>query len=273
MSIPRNDTSARRRHGDGYLWSFGFFAAVAVFLVAPILVTASVSFTNDTFIAFPPQGFSLRWYGELLSNRDWRTAIVNTLLIGGGCAVFATAIGTMAAYGISKIENRLLRDSILILFLAPLAVPYMSLGMSMYPVFAKMGLIGTKLGVAAAQSILAIPFVVLAVTSTIRRRDQVLEKCARTLGASPLQAFWHVSLPLLLPGVIAGAILAFMTSFDDVVMPMFLGGFNAGTVPKVMLDSLTLRSDPSVMAASTGISVVGLALFLLLTFVTRRRFA
>lgn len=248
-----------------------FFWLVAAFLVLPILVTASVSITSDTFIAFPPKGFSLRWYAELGESPEWRQAILNTLLVGSLCAIVATATGTMAAYGISRIENRMLRDALLIVFLAPLAVPYMSLGMAMYPVFAKLGMIGTRTAVGLAQTVLSIPFVVLAVTSTIKRRDQVLEGAARTLGASPVRAFWHVGLPLMLPGVAAGAILSFMTSFDDVVMPIFLGGFSASTLPKTMLDALFQRSDPSVMAASTAVSLVGILLFIGLSALSERR--
>jgi putative spermidine/putrescine transport system permease protein len=141
----------------------------------------------------------------------------------------------------------------------------------MYPIFARLGLIGTQVGVALAQTILALPFVVLAVTSTIRRKDRELEQAARTLGASPVATFRYIAFPLLLPGIAAGAVLAFMTSFDDVVMPIFLSGVRAGTIPKEMLDSLYLRGDPSVMAASTAISALGLVLFLAASATRRSR--
>ncbi len=243
---------------------------VFVFLVLPLLVAASVSFTSDEFMAFPPVGFSLRWYLEVLSGSYWTEAVANTLVIGALTALIATTVGTISAYAISRVPHPIVRDALLILFLAPLAVPYMSLGMSIYAVFAPFGLVGTRLGVALAQTVIAMPFVVIAVTSTIRRRDRDLERAARTLGATPVKSFRYVVLPLLMPGVAAGAVLAFMTSFDDVVMPIFLGGLDAGTVPKVMLDSLYLKSDPSVMAASTLISTVGLALFLVISMNSRR---
>jgi len=258
---------ARGRH----IWTNGFFVWVAIFLVLPILISASVSITTDEFIAFPPKGVSLRWYGELITNPSWRHSIGNTLAVGSLCAVLSTIIGTMVAYGVSHIENRLLRDGLLILFLAPLAMPQMSIGMAMYPLFAKLGLIGTRWGVSIAQGVLALPFVVLSIIATIRQRDRALERAARTLGASPMKAFWFVALPLMLPGVAAGAILAFMTSFDDVIMPIFLGGFDANTLPKVMLEALYEKSDPSVMAASTGFSVVGIVMFLALSVLVRRR--
>jgi putative spermidine/putrescine transport system permease protein len=135
--------------------------------------------------------------------------------------------------------------------------------MAVYPVFATYKLIGTCFGVALSQSIVSIPFVVLAVFSCIRPRDRVLENAARSLGASPVQAFVHVTLPSLMPGVAAGAVLSFMTSFDDVIMPTFLGGATVTTIPKAMLDALSMSGDPSVMAASTFISIVGLVGFLL----------
>jgi ABC-type spermidine/putrescine transport system permease subunit II len=155
--------------------------------------------------------------------------------------------------------------------LTPLVVPYMALAMSLYPLYADLHLIGTRVGVGIAQAVVAIPYVVIAVTSAIRRRDANLEQAARTLGASPIKAFWHVVLPLLRPGIIGGAVLAFITSFDDVVMPIFLGGISAGTIPKAMLDALYGVSDPTVMAVSASINAAGLLLLLLALATTRRR--
>jgi ABC-type spermidine/putrescine transport system permease subunit II len=256
--------------GPAKVLGSGFLVLVFVFLVLPIFVAASVSFTADASMTFPPTGFSMRWYIGLVESPSWRAAIYNTMVIGTICATFATVIGTLSAYGISRIQTPVLRDAMLILFLTPLAVPYMSLGMAMYPVFARLGLVGTRLGVALAQSVIAMPFVVIAVTSTMRHKDRNLEQAARTLGASPFASFCYVVLPLLKSGIWAGGVLAFMSSFDDVVMPIFLSGIRAGTVPKEMLDSLYQTADPSVMAASTAISAIGLLLFLSVAL-TRRR--
>jgi ABC-type spermidine/putrescine transport system permease subunit II len=251
--------------------AFVALALIFVFLVAPILVAASVSVTADEFIAFPPIGFSWQWYAEIASNPIWRRAVINSVIAGALCAAIATVIGTLTAYGISRLRRRGLREAALIFFVMPLAVPHMSLAMALYPVFAKLGLIGTLTGVALAQSIFALPFVVLAVGSVIRRRDRELERAARTLGASPARSFFHVVLPLLAPGIAAGAILSFMVSFDDVTVPIFLSGVRAGTVPKAMLDALALNADPSVMAASTAISLLGLILFTASALLSRRR--
>ena len=240
-----------------------FLALVVVYAIAPIFVGASVSVTGGDFLAFPPEGFSLRWYRTLVTDGRWRVAFLNSFLIAGLCTVVATVLGTLTAYGIAVTPSRRVRQSMMVLFILPLAVPHMSLAMALYPVFARFGLIGTHLGVALAQALYALPLVVLAVLAVIRRRDLQLASAARTLGAGPVSAFRLVILPLLKPGIVVGAALACMTSFDDVTAPIFLSGTAAGTVPKMMLDALALNSDPSVMAASTVIAVTGLALFAL----------
>jgi ABC-type spermidine/putrescine transport system permease subunit II len=248
-----------------------FLFAVVAYLVAPIFIAASTSFTAESFIKFPPDGFSLQWYESYLSDPRWRAAIVNTVIVGLICSVLATLVGTVTAYGISRIKHRAWRDAVFVLFMTPLVIPYMALAMSLYPIYATMGLIGTRAGVAIAQAVVAIPYVVLAVTSTIRRKDQSLEQAARTLGASPVKAFLHVVLPLLRPGIAGGAVLAFIISFDDVVMPIFLGGISAGTIPKAMLDSLYGVSDPTVMAVAASINAVGLVLLLLALLASRKQ--
>lgn len=247
-----------------------FLSFVVVYMVAPILVGASVSFTESEFLAFPPEGFSTRWYVNIASDRLWRAAFLNSLIIGSLAAAIATVLGTLTAYGIALTENAVLRRGLIVLFVLPLAVPHMSLAMAFYPVFAQLGLIGTHIGVALAQALFALPLVVLSVLPVIRRRDLQLERAARTLGAGPWSSFRLVILPILAPGIAVGAALSFMISFDDVTAPIFLSGSTAGTLPKMMLDALALSSDPSVMAASTVIAVLGLGLFMVGALVQAR---
>lgn len=247
----------------GALLATSFLSLVILYMAAPILVGASVSLTAGDMLAFPPEGRSLRWYGTILNDPGWRQAFANSLTIGLICMAVATSVGTLTAFGIAQLPSDLLRRAMIVLFILPLAVPHMSLAMALYPVFAQLGLIGTRLGVALAQALFSLPLVVLSVLAVIRRRDLQLERAARTLGAGPIASFRLVLLPLLTPGIAVGAALSFMTSFDDVTAPIFLSGFAAGTVPKAMLDALALSSDPSVMAASTVIALVGLSLFAL----------
>ncbi|MFN8594028.1 MAG: ABC transporter permease [Thermomicrobiales bacterium] len=248
-----------------------FLGAIVIYLVTPILVAASISFTTEPYIQFPPEGFSLQWYAKFINNPIWREAMLNTVIVGLSCCLMATVVGTLTAYGISRIKRPVLRDALFVLFLVPLVIPYMALAMSLYPLYADLHLIGTRAGVAIAQAVVAIPYVVIAVTASIRRKDANLEQAARTLGASPVKAFWYVVLPLLAPGIAGGAVLAFITSFDDVVMPIFLGGISAGTIPKAMLDALYGVSDPTVMAVSATLNAIGLLLLLIGLAITRRR--
>ena len=245
-------------------------ALVVLYLVAPILVGASVSVTGSEFLAFPPQGISGRWYANIVADRQWQAAFVNSVVVGVMATATATVLGTLTAYGIALVQNRMLRRALVVLFVLPLAVPHMSLAMALYPVVAKLGLVGTRTGVALAQALFAIPLVVLAVLPVLGRRDLQLERAARTLGAGPVASFRLVMLPIMLPGIMVGAALSFMISFDDVTAPIFLSGATAGTLPKKMLDALALNSDPSVMAATTVIAGLGLGLFLFGVWVQSR---
>lgn len=247
-----------------------FLAWVVVFAVAPIVIGASVSVTAGEFLVFPPEGVSGRWYSAVFADPRWRAAFVNSIVIAALCTVIATALGTLTAYGIASTPYRLHRQILIVLFILPLAVPHMTQAMALYPVFARLGLIGTHFGVALAQALYGLPLVVLAVLSVVRRQDLQLERAARTLGAGPFVAFRLVVLPLLHSGIAVGAVLAFMTSFDDVTAPIFLSGSTAGTLPKMMLDALALNGDPSVMAASTVIALVGLSLFALGSALSKR---
>ncbi len=162
-----------------------FLASVVVYAVAPIVVGASVSVTRSDFLAFPPEGISMRWYSTLVTDARWRAAFVNSLVIAALCTVMATVFGTLTAYGIASMTLRRLRQALVILFILPLAVPHMTLALALYPVFARLGLIGTHIGVALAQALYALPLVVLAVLAVIRRRDLRLAQAARTLGQAP----------------------------------------------------------------------------------------
>lgn len=253
-----------------FIVSSVFLLLVVTFAVAPVVIGASVSLTGGDFLAFPPEGFSWRWYKIIFEDVRWREAFYNSFVIAGMCTIVATVLGTLTAYGIALMSNRLLRLGLVVLFILPLAVPHMSLAMALYPLFARIGLVGSKVGVALAQALYALPLVVLAVLAVIRRSDLQLERAARSLGAGPFEAFHLVVLPLLSSGIAVGGVISFMTSLDDVTAPIFLSGSTAGTLPKMMLDSLALNSDPSVMAASTVVALLGLVLFTLGSLLSKR---
>lgn len=263
--------TAVRPRRTGSVVVVGATAVVLLFLVGPIFVAASSSFSESAYISFPPEGFSTQWYSSYLQNPLWRDAAVNTVAIGLMCAVMATVVGTLAAVGLQQIRSRMLRDAVFALFLMPLVVPFMVLAMALYPIFADLGLLSSRLGVALAQATVSVPYVLMSVTAAMRRRDLELVKAARTLGASPLTAFLTVRIRLLLPGIVGGAVLSFMTTFDDIIMPLFMGGTTGGTLPRVMVDSLYALSDPTVMAVSASISLVGLVMLALFIVAERTR--
>src|SRR6266508_1032848 len=268
IDTARGPGTMLRRASAGII-EIPFLGATFAYLVIPIAITALIAFNSAPWIEFPPSGLSLRWFVNLAESESWQAAALNTLIVGAICAVVATVVGTITAYGLSRIVSRSSRDIMFTLFVLPIVVPYAALAMALYPLYAYLHLLGTHVGVALAQSIVALPYVVIVVTASMRRSDRQLESAARTLGANRVKAFWFVVLPLLKPGVAAGAVLAFMTSFDDVIMPIFFGGSNTTTVAKAVFDALYNTSDPTVMAASTAVSGVGLTLLIAVLAIRR----
>jgi putative spermidine/putrescine transport system permease protein len=237
-------------------------SSVVAYLLLPIVVTVIGSLTSEPSLTFPPQGFSLRWYGEFFSSPEWRRAAVNSLVIGGTACAIATVVGTALAYAITQQTGRI-RDILLAAALTPLVVPYVVVAVALYPLFADWGLLNSRFGVALAHSVIGVPFVILSVLSALRPEDLQLASAARTLGATRSRAFFHVVLPLMLPGVVAGATFAFAVSLDDVVMPLFLGGIQGETLPKKMLEAVKETLDPTVMAISALIVAAGILMLLI----------
>jgi putative spermidine/putrescine transport system permease protein len=237
-------------------------ASVVAYLLLPIVVTVIGSLTSQQSLTFPPEGLSLRWYGEFFSSPEWRRAAVNSLVIGGTACAVATVVGTALAYVITQQRGRV-RDTLLAASLTPLVVPYVVVAVALYPFFADWRLLNSRLGVALAHSVIGVPFVILSVLSALRPEDLRLAQAARTLGATRTRAFFHVVLPLMLPGVVAGAAFAFAVSLDDVVMPLFLGGIEGETLPKKMLEAVKETLNPTVMAISALIVGAGILMLLI----------
>jgi putative spermidine/putrescine transport system permease protein len=245
--------------GSALLWSFA--GLVCLFLVLPSLIVVPMSFNADNLIRFPPRGFSFVWYETYFARENWRMATVNSLAIAILTTALATSLGTLAAYGL--VRGRIpLRNLFIFVMLMPMIVPPIVSAVSMYGVFAPLNLVGTIAGMALAHTVLALPFVMINVSAVLQRMDWRAEQAARSLGASATRAFLLVTLPLIRPGIIAGAIFAFITSFDEVVVALFLSGSNAVTLPVQMWSGLRFEINPVVASVSTmliGLSVAGLA--------------
>ncbi|HET9083853.1 MAG TPA: ABC transporter permease [Candidatus Limnocylindrales bacterium] len=239
------------------------------YLLAPTLVIVPMSFTEAEILSFPPQGFSLQWYEHMLTDPQWSTSIVNSLIVAVLTALLATVLGTLAALGLSR--GRFPGRSVVNgLVLSPLIVPVVVIAIGMFGLFVQWKISGSVLGLVLAHTALALPFVVVNVGTSLQTMDRNLELAAANLGANPRRSFMHVTLPIILPGVVAGAIFAFITSWDEVVTAIFLTTARFRTLPVEMWEQVRQVVDPTVAAVSTTLLVVTTGLLLLLIFVRRQ---
>jgi ABC-type Fe3+/spermidine/putrescine transport system ATPase subunit/ABC-type spermidine/putrescine transport system permease subunit II len=234
-------------------------AVVAGFLALPVLALLPMSLSGARWLALPPRDLSLRWYVTFLTDRDWIEATLVSLRVAAGATVLAVGLGTLAGAGLAR-AHLAGRDALRAALLSPLVVPVMVVAVSLYHVFGRAGLVGTPTGLTLAHALLGAPYVVLNVEAVMRTLDPRLERAARVLGASAWQAFWRVTLPLARPGVLAGALFAFIASLDEVVVAMFLSGTGAITLPKLMWDSITQDELNPVVAAVATLQVAAAVL-------------
>ena len=223
---------------------------VAIWLVAPTLVVVPMSFNENKSLAFPPQGFSWQWYQNFFTNPDWSSSFLNSLKVASVVAVLATVLGTLAAFGLDRMKAgpaNLLR----MLMLTPMVVPGVVLAIGIYAVYLDTHLVGTLLGFVLAHTILALPFVLIAVSASLEVFDRRLETAAASLGAGALTAFRTVTLPLILPGMLSGLLFAFATSFDEIVVSLFITNPYLKTLPVQIFSSITRDADPTVAAVGT----------------------
>lgn len=228
---------------------------VGVFLLLPILVTIPISFTASRSIQFPPSGFSLRWYENILSSDVWVGATITSLKVATLTAAFSVVLGTAAALGLqrSSIPGKAFLNA---LVLSPLVTPVIVLAVGIYMVFVRLGLSGTLLGLALAHTVLAVPFVVVSVTASLQMLNPNLELAGLGLGAGPWRTFRRITLPLILPGVVSGAIFAFITSWDEVVVAIFLTNASLRTVPVVIWSEVRADLDPTMAAVGTVLILI-----------------
>lgn len=250
------------------LWLFA--ALVGIWLVAPTLVVVPLSFTDKASLVFPPTGWSLQWYQNFFADSTWIRALWASIRVALIVAAVTTVVGTAAALGLTRATFR----GVSLLYgvmLAPMIVPVIVLGVGVYALFLKYQLLGTTVGFVVAHTVLALPFFIIPVVAALRGFDRRLEDAARICGAGRWGALRQVTLPLILPGVAAGALFAFVTSFDEVVVALFIQSPYLQTLPVQMYNSVTRDTDPTMAAASTLILVLTTVLVLGATYVMTRR--
>ena len=272
MALPAYTTTAQR------IWHYGFrviCGLIFFFLIAPILVIIPLSFNAQNFFTFTPEmlalnpeGYSLKHYRDFFTNDDWQLALWNSLSIAPAATLLAVGFGTLAAIGLSQ-PHVPYRQAIMAVMISPMIVPLIISAAGMYFFYSRIGLQGTYLGVVLAHAALGIPFVIITVTATLVGFDRSLVRASASLGADPVRTFFKVQMPLILPGVVSGGLFAFITSFDEVVVVLFVGSASQKTLPWQMFTGLREQISPTILAVAT--ILVTLSILLLTTVEILRR--
>lgn len=249
---------------------------VFLFLVLPLVVIIPLSFNAEPYFTFTPgmlalhsEAFSLRWYQDILNNPQWIHSIKNSFIIGIAATLLSTVLGTMAALGLSR-AHMPYRKTIMAILISPMIVPLIIIAAGMFFFYSKVGLSGTYLGIILAHTAMGTPFVVITVTATLVGFNHSLTRAGASLGAPPIYVFFKITLPLILPGVISGALFAFITSFDEVAVVLFLAGYDQRTIPRQMWSGLREQISPTILAVATLLVMLSIFLLGILEMLRRR---
>ena len=243
--------------------------SVMLFLILPAFFVIPMSFGSSQYLKFPPIDFSLKWYVEFIRSAKW----VGSLWLSAQVAVLttfvATLIGTLAS--LALVRGRFpAKPVISAVIISPMIVPVIIFAIAIYGLYAKLGLIGTRAGLVASHSILAVPFVVLIMTANLQRFDTSLELAAMNLGANRIKTFLFITLPLILPGMLTSAMFSFIVSFDELVVANFISGIRGRTLPKQMFDGIRLEVSPIVASVSAIFIILSIFTILLLHFLRKK---
>ena len=260
------------------IWYYAFrilCGAIFFFLVFPLVVIIPLSFNAVPFftftkemLAFDPAGYSLKWYEDFFTNLNWQGAVQNSVIIAIFSTLISTTLGTLAALGLSRAQMPY-RTLIMSILISPMIVPLIISAAGMFFFYSRIGIQGTHIAVILAHAALGTPFVVITVTATLSGFDNNLIRASSSLGAPPSTTFFKVIIPLITPGVISGALFAFITSFDEVVVVLFVGSYRQRTIPWQMFSGIREQISPTILAVATLLVVV--SIFLLFTIELLRR--
>ncbi|HED13314.1 MAG TPA: ABC transporter permease [Gammaproteobacteria bacterium] len=261
------------------IWHYTFLlicGLVFFFLIFPIIVIIPLSFNASPYfnftakmLALDPDGYSLRWYQDFFTNSNWHSAVRNSFVIAFFSTLISTFLGTLAALGLSR-EEFPFRTTITGILISPMIVPLIISAAGMFFFYSRIGLQGTFPGVILAHAALATPFVVITVTATLVGFDNSLLRAAASLGASPTRSFFQITVPIITPGVISGALFAFITSYDEVVVIMFVGSVEQRTIPWQMFSGIREQISPTILAVATMLIIFSIMLLSLIELLRRR---
>ncbi len=273
MALPLHASMAER------IWHYTFLGIcvlIFLFLIIPIIVIVPLSFNAEPYftftpamLSFDPTGYSTRWYESFFNDPNWQAAVKNSIIIALFSTIISTFLGTLAALGLSQKEFPF-KTTIMGILISPMVVPLIISAAGMFFFYARVNLIGTHLGVILAHAALASPFVVITVTATLSGFDHSLTKAAASLGSSPANTFFRITVPLITPGVISGALFAFITSFDEVVVVLFVGSVHQRTIPWAMFSGIREEISPTILAVATLLICFSIVLLFFLELIRRR---
>jgi putative spermidine/putrescine transport system permease protein len=247
----------------------GVCALVLLFLAAPILVILPLSFNSEPYFSYPIPGWSLRWYELFFTSPAWQRALRNSLVVAIATTALATPLGTLAALGLTR-PRFPLRGLVTGLLISPMVIPSIITAVGLYFWYSRIGLSGSLLGLVLAHTVLATPFVVIIVSATLAGFDATLARAAASLGARPVRAFFTVTLPLILPGLVSGAVFAFVTSFDEVVVVIFLAAVEQHTLTREMWKGIRENINPTILAVACLMAVISVAVLTAVELLRRR---
>ncbi|MCG5073194.1 ABC transporter permease [Paraburkholderia tagetis] len=253
----------------GRFTHLGVSLAVLLFLVLPVLVVMPLSFSSQPYFTYPLPGLSLRWYQDFLGSPDWMLALKNTLITAFASTTIATVLGVTASLGLTspRLKGKAVITGLLV---SPMIVPLIITAVGVYFAFSPLGLTSSLTGLILAHASLGVPFVIVTVTATLAGFNETLSRAGRSLGASPLRVFLQVKLPIIAPGVISGALFAFATSFDEIVVALFLTGPDQKTIPRQMWSGIREQLSPTILAVATILVVISTLLLVTLELLRRR---
>lgn len=273
MSLPLHAETSER------IWYYTFrviCGLIFAFLIIPILVMFPLSFNAQPYFNFTPEmlsldpaGFSTKWYEKFFTSASWQAAVRNSLVIALFSTLISTFLGTLAALGLSRPEFPF-KTTVMGILISPMVVPLIISAAGMFFFYSRIGLQGSFVGVILAHAALATPFVVITVTATLVGFDHSLTRAAASLGASPTRTFFQITVPLITPGVISGALFAFITSFDEVVVVLFVGSVKQRTIPWAMFSGIREEISPTILAVASILVTFSIILLILIEMLRRR---
>ncbi len=266
MALPPHATVGQR------VWYYGFRALAAilfVFLIFPLVTIVPLAFNSGELLHYPLQGVSLKWFREFFTSEEWWRAMKNSAIIGFFATILATVLGTLAALGINRADFPG-KQVLLALLISPMMIPLVITALSLYLFYARLGLNDTYIGLIIAHAILGVPFVLITVSATLQSFDTNLIRAGASLGAPPSKVFFDIIMPNIAPGIASGAMFAFATSLDEVVVVLFVAGPDHRTLPRQMFAGIREQLSPTILAAAVVLIVVAAVFMVFLEMLNRR---